>query len=88
MIQSEEECWASQSASVTLKGDVNNPGEYPYVNNMTTETAIAIAGGLKSRSDKKNVTVDSRVQDGALPASAQSDTPVRPGDVLTVTEER
>lgn len=72
----------------SIRGDVNNPGQYPYVNNMTTETAIAIAGGLKSRADKKSVTVNSSEQDDATPAAPQSESPVQPGDTVTVTEER
>src|SRR5262249_30775457 len=73
----------------TIRGDVANPGQYPYVNNMTTETAIAIAGGLKSpRADKKSVTINNGEADNVASSSAQSESPVRPGDTVTVTEER
>lgn len=68
----------------SIKGDVANPGQYPYVNNMTAETAIAIAGGLKPGADKSSVSVN---RDGKGKASALT-SPVRPGDTLVVTEER
>ncbi len=71
----------------TIKGEVANPGQYPYVNNMTTETAIDIAGGLKKSSDKSAVTVSNPDGDATrVPAPLGS--PVLPGDTVTVTEER
>jgi polysaccharide export outer membrane protein len=71
----------------TIRGDVANPGQYPYVNNMTTETAISIAGGLKNRAEKKNVTVSTGDPENPTTGSVP-ETPVRPGDTVTVTEER
>jgi polysaccharide export outer membrane protein len=70
----------------TIRGEVANPGQYPYVNNMTTETAIAIAGGLKKRPDKSAVTVSSP-EGSATPIPAPLSSPVRPGDTVIVTEE-
>jgi polysaccharide biosynthesis/export protein len=72
----------------TIRGEVANPGQYPYVNNMTTETAIAIAGGLKPGADKKNVTINNAEKDETGTVSSRPDSPVRPGDTVTVTEER
>ncbi len=69
----------------TIRGAVANPGEYPYVNNMTAEIAIAIAGGLKPGAEKSALIVSS-AQGGRGPASL--DTPVRPGDTVTVAPER
>ena len=34
--------------SVSIKGMVNNPGEYPYAENMTTADLIRIAGNVKT----------------------------------------
>lgn len=72
----------------TIRGEVANPGQYPYVNNMTTETAIAIAGGLKPSANKNAVTVSSDGQEGAARGPAPLTSPVQPGEVVTVTEER
>jgi polysaccharide biosynthesis/export protein len=72
----------------TIRGEVANPGQYPYVNNMTTETAIAIAGGLKPGADKKSVTINNVEKDVTGTVPSRPDSPVRPGDTVTVTEER
>jgi len=69
---------------ISIYGDVANPGKYPYVNNMTTETAIEMAGGLKAGGDKSSVTVGN----GAQRRQAASTSPVQPGDTLTVTGQR
>lgn len=70
----------------TIRGEVANPGQYPYVNNMTTETAISIAGGLKPRADKKSVTISNGENDDTT--SSLPESPVRPGDTVIVPEER
>ncbi len=70
----------------TIRGAVLNPGQYPYVNNMTAETAIAIAGGLKRGAENAAVIISS-AQGGAREA-ASLETTVRPGDIVTVTAER
>src|SRR5207253_6047485 len=46
-----------------ILGEVIAPGQYPYVANMTVETAVAIAGGFTPRGFKKNVEL-SRNADG------------------------
>jgi polysaccharide biosynthesis/export protein len=70
----------------TIRGEVANPGQYPYVNNMTTETAIAIAGGLKRRDDKGAVIVNP--QEGVARDPSSLPSIVQPGDTVVVTEER
>ena len=36
-----------------ILGEVTLPGQYPYVPNMTVETAVAIAGGYTPRAFKQ-----------------------------------
>ena len=69
---------------ISIYGDVANPGQYPFVNNMTAETAIEMAGGLKSSRDKNSVTVSNGSQ--RRPSALTS--PVQPGDRLTITDQR
>ncbi len=69
---------------ISIYGDVANPGQYPYVNNMTAETAIEMAGGLKSSADRTSVAVSTGSQ--RRPSALTS--PVQPGDKLTITEQR
>lgn len=69
-----------------IMGEVRNPGQYTYVNTMTIETAVAIAGGFTSRANERWIEVSRRLNGktfrGALPPSAL----VRPGDVLKVSQ--
>ncbi len=41
-----------------ILGEVTQPGQYPYVANMTAETAVAIAGGFTPRASRKSVIAD------------------------------
>jgi polysaccharide export outer membrane protein len=69
-----------------ILGEVTAPGQYPYVANMTAETAIAIAGGYSPRAEKKSMQL-TRVINGQ---SVRSKVPpyflLRPGDTITVPE--
>ena len=69
-----------------IMGEVRNPGQYSYVNAMTVETAVAIAGGFTSRANEGGISVSRRlngkVYTGTLPPSAL----IRPGDVLRVAQ--
>jgi polysaccharide biosynthesis/export protein len=69
-----------------ILGEVIAPGLYPYVPNMTVETAVAIAGGFTPRAYRYDAEV-SRSQSGVtarqkVPLIA----PVRPGDTITIAE--
>jgi polysaccharide biosynthesis/export protein len=69
-----------------ILGEVIAPGLYPYVPNMTVETAVAIAGGFSPRAYRYDAEV-SRSQSGVtarqkVPLIA----PVRPGDTVTIAE--
>lgn len=69
-----------------IMGEVRNPGQYTYVNTMTIETAVAIAGGFTSRANERRIEVSRRLNgksyQGTLPPTAL----VRPGDVLRITQ--
>jgi polysaccharide export outer membrane protein len=69
-----------------ILGEVLAPGQYPYVPNMTVETAVAIAGGYTPRAYRSNAEVSR--SSGGLTARQTVPTiaPVRPGDTITVTE--
>jgi polysaccharide biosynthesis/export protein len=69
-----------------ILGEVTFPGQYPYVANMTAETAIAIAGGFTPRAFKGTVTVTRQVPNEAVRNTVPLDAPVRPGDTIVVAE--
>jgi len=69
-----------------ILGEVTLPGQYPYVANMTVETAVAIAGGYTPRAFKFQVEV-SRPVDGVTTRQKVPPTfPVRPGDTVIISE--
>jgi polysaccharide export outer membrane protein len=69
-----------------ILGEVTFPGQYPYVANMTVETAVAIAGGFSARAKRDAVNL-SRPYGGQIArGTAPLATPVRPGDTITVAE--
>jgi polysaccharide export outer membrane protein len=69
-----------------ILGEVTTPGQYPYVANMTAETAIAIAGGFAPRADKRKVQLTRNVPGQQLKGEVPLNYPLRPGDTIVVKE--
>lgn len=69
-----------------ILGEVTYPGQYPYVANMTVETAVAIAGGFTPRAFHAQVTLSRTVGGQTIRTTVPVTTPVRPGDTINVTE--
>jgi polysaccharide export outer membrane protein len=69
-----------------ILGEVSAPGQYPYVPNMTVESAVAIAGGFSPRAKRDVVTVTHTEAGGAMRAVVPLGTPVSPGDTVFVGE--
>lgn len=69
-----------------ILGEVTLPGQYPYVPNMTVETAVAIAGGYTPRAFKYKIEI-SRPVDGLTERRVVSrNYPIRPGDTVHIAE--
>ncbi len=69
-----------------ILGEVNAPGQYPYVPNMTVEAAIAIAGGYAPRAHKSDVLLGRSYNGETMRGKVPPDFPLRPGDTVTVKE--
>jgi polysaccharide export outer membrane protein len=69
-----------------ILGEVTTPGQYPYVANLTAETAIAIAGGFAPRAFKKTVELTRKTGAQQTRTEVPLDYPVRPGDTILVKE--
>ncbi len=69
-----------------ILGEVTTPGQYPYVANMTVETAIAIAGGFAPRAEKSKVALTRSLGGQTTKATVPLNYPLRPGDTLRVQE--
>jgi polysaccharide export outer membrane protein len=69
-----------------ILGEVSFPGQYPYVANMTVETAVAIAGGFSPRALRTQVDLSRAVRGQTVRSTVPVTTPVRPGDTINVSE--
>ena len=69
-----------------ILGEVTNPGQYPYVVNMTAETAIAIAGGFSPRASKSKVELTRNAGGQQFHGDVPTTYRLRPGDTVVVKE--
>jgi len=69
-----------------ILGEVAAPGQYPYVPNMTVESAIAIAGGFSPRAKRDMVTLTHTDASGAARYVVPLGTSLGPGDTVQVGE--
>jgi polysaccharide export outer membrane protein len=69
-----------------ILGEVQAPGQYPYVPNMTVESAVAIAGGFTPRAKRNVVTVTHTDAGGAGRYVVPLGTSLSPGDTIFVGE--
>jgi len=69
-----------------ILGEVAAPGQYPYVPNMTVESAVAIAGGFSPRALRDRVTVTHTDGSGTVRYVAPAGTSISPGDTVLVGE--
>jgi len=69
-----------------ILGEVTNPGQYPYVANMTAETAIAIAGGFAPRAQKGKVEITRNAPGQQFKGDVPLGFALRPGDTIVVKE--
>jgi polysaccharide export outer membrane protein len=68
-------------------GEVQKPGNYPYVTDMTALNAVAMAGGFTYRAKKNDFYIKRLDKDGKMVrVVAGMSTVLRPGDTLEVRE--
>ena len=69
-----------------ILGEVAAPGQYPYVPNMSVESAVAIAGGFSPRARRDLVTLTHTDGGGSSRVVVPLGTPLNPGDTVLVGE--
>lgn len=69
-----------------ILGEVQRPGSYAYVPNMTVLTAVAIAGGFTYRAAQDEISVTRNLAGKSTEAQATRDARLLPGDVVHVFE--
>jgi polysaccharide biosynthesis/export protein len=69
-----------------ILGEVAAPGQYPYVPNMSVESAVAIAGGFSPRALRDHVTLTRTDNSGSMRVVVPLGTALGPGDTVLVGE--
>ena len=68
-------------------GEVQKPGNYPYVTDMTALNAVAMAGGYTYRAKQNQLYIKRLDKDGRMVRiEAKPETRVRPGDTVEIKE--
>jgi polysaccharide export outer membrane protein len=69
-----------------IDGQVGRPGGYPYIPGLTIRKAVTTAGGFKERAAPDKIFVIRETDPTQKPRRVTLDSPVQPGDVITVEE--
>jgi polysaccharide export outer membrane protein len=69
-----------------ILGEVTTAGQYPFINGMTVETAVAVAGGFTPRAYKESAEITRIVNGVPVVATVPMIQPVSPGDTVTIRE--
>jgi protein involved in polysaccharide export with SLBB domain len=92
--------YEADAPKATISGEVLRPGSYPMSAGMTAAQLVRMAGGFKrdallsdadlmsyrvvNGTEVAGVRTDIRIGDAVLKGDAAADTPLMPGDVLTI----
>jgi len=76
----------SQYRPFFILGEVRRAGQYPFVNGMTVETAVAIAGGYSDRAYEKSIKLTRIINGYRTVVKVAPHELVYPGDTIKVRE--
>jgi protein involved in polysaccharide export with SLBB domain len=86
---------ARENLEVSVLGQVQKPGTFPYVEKLTLVQAVSDAGGLTEIAHKRRVKLTRRTSAGqqtyevsikAITEGREADIPLQPGDIVFVPE--
>lgn len=69
-----------------IKGEVTRPGGYSFVDGLTVAKAVAVAGGFTVRASETHISLVRESNPDQPLDSVGLNTPILPGDVITVGE--
>jgi protein involved in polysaccharide export with SLBB domain len=69
-----------------ILGEVNRPGEFPFVSGLTVMNAIASAGDFTYRADRNRILIKSADSPNEREVELTPTTLVRPGDTIRIRE--
>ena len=68
-----------------VNGQVKNPGGYNFVDGLTVQKAIALAGGFTEQASKSSINLERELDPGKV-ENVGLNVQVNPGDIITVEE--
>ena len=71
---------------IFILGEVNAPGQYPFVEDLTVLKAVATAGGFSYRANQKVILIRGRNDSEETRIALEAGTEVLPGDTIRVLE--
>jgi polysaccharide export outer membrane protein len=69
-----------------ILGEVTTSGQFAFVNGMTVQTAVAIAGGYTPRADRSYAEITRQLPEGQAIGNLPVTAAVRPGDTVVIKE--
>lgn len=69
-----------------ILGEVTTAGQYPYINGMTVQNALAVSGGFGPRAQRGWVDLTRIVNGEPITGAVPITQPILPGDTITVRE--
>lgn len=70
-----------------ILGEINKPGEYPFVNGITVQQAVAMAGGFSYRANTRRVFIKRALDTAERPVEIKGvAVTLMPGDTIRVGE--
>jgi len=69
-----------------IQGQVQKPGGYPYQPELNVRKAVSIAGGFRERASLSKIFVVRENDKTNTPAHVDLNSPIGPGDTVTVEE--
>jgi polysaccharide export outer membrane protein len=69
-----------------ILGEVAAAGQYPYINGMTVQNAVAVSGGFGPRAQRSWVELTRIVNGAPVTGAVPLSHPIFPGDTITVRE--
>jgi len=69
-----------------VNGEVKSPGGYPFKPGLSLRTAVALAGGLTERASESKISVIREENGNKRTFKATMETPIFPGDIITIEQ--
>lgn len=69
---------------IYVLGEVNQPGKFEYIPNMTAQQAVAVAGGYTYRAEESSAEITRHVKGALNTFTVDDKTMLKPGDTVLI----